>query len=119
MFNVVNISEFKPQSYSISLRQIHRKLDRTNLGPSLQIDAERNFIARIRGEFLSISRKKKNIPIEIVARYLRSDVEFIERMEAGIEPIYDYIFLRLSAYYGTLNDAFALTNKIEKVLNPP
>jgi hypothetical protein len=40
-------------------------------------------------------------------------------MEAGIEPIYDYIFLRLSAYYGTLNDAFALTNKIEKVLNPP
>ncbi len=118
MSNVVSISSFNPQSYSICLRQLYRKLDRTSFKSSVSLEVRKDFFIKTRGEFLLISRKKKNIAIEASAQYLGVHLEQLANVEAGMEPISGPTFLTLCVYYETLNDAFILTDKIENALNP-
>jgi plasmid maintenance system antidote protein VapI len=118
MSNLIDFSSFKPQTFSICLRQFYRKLDRTDIAPTVSINARKEFFLKTRGEFLAISRKKKNISIEVAAHYLNTTANILTKIEGGEELIHDSTFLKLCRYYGTTNDAYVLTLKITKALNP-
>jgi len=115
MSKLVRISSFRPKSFSACLRQLHRDLDRAQFA---QVHQYKDFLQTVRGHFLSISRKKKDISLEEAAKHLEIPWMLLEVIEKGQAPITDIAFIHLCQHYGTTHEALILTEKIEKTVVP-
>lgn len=118
MSNIVEFSNFEPESFLVCLRRLYRELDQAIFPSDFNLQVYMSFFLKARGKFLAISRKKKDISLEAAARHLGIPSHALTFIEGGQTPLTDTAFLKLCKYYGTRQEALILSEKIENALMP-
>jgi len=118
MNNVIELSQFKPDSLRGELKRFYKKIDALSIDSFELPDLRIKLYQKLRGEFLIIFRtKKKMSQEEIAARLLLSPEEF-SAIELGLKQINDGMFFRLCGLLGASAEVSVFLEKIEKAFNP-
>lgn len=116
--NITDFSNYKKHSTKSQLRDLYSSMEKECIHAESSEVRKKSFFDKSRGRFISIFRKKHDVPIEKISSFIHLKKDQYKAFEQGAFPITDRDFFRLCYVLKANNEASIFIEKLEEAFDP-
>lgn len=111
--NVIDMFDYESNSYRRQLKEFYRFLDQTKLPVDSKVEDRKQFLRRMFGRFIQISKLKRNMSIDQILTFFKVSDCSAEEIESGIKFLNDREFFLVITYLGCAQEIPIFLKKVE------